>query len=483
VVGNAIPPEEVKVLDVNASYLGVRTITLMEHAGEAVARHILAEHDPGTSVAVVCGRGNNGGDGFVAARYLSKDMKVSVHLVEPEVEVNSDISKVNLHMVRELTRSWEAIDLRQYDLIVDAMLGVGMTGRPREPYADMIKLINASRRPVVSVDVPSGWPSDLHVRPDVTITFHAPKVGMDRKTCGKIVVADIGIPRDAERYTGPGDFVLLPTRKKDAHKGDAGRVLVIGGGPYTGAPAFTGMAAMRSGVDLAFVATPEPAALPVSIYSPNLIVHPLRGDVLAEEHVDWLLQKAAEVDVVAIGPGLGDAKETMAAVRRFVSRCDRPMVIDADAIGACGAKPQVLKGKTGVITPHAGEFRKLTGKTVPSEDIDKRIELVEEAAARLGLTIVLKGPVDVISDGDYTKLNRTGNNAMTVGGTGDVLTGIIAGVLAQHASPFAAGRIGAFTAGVAGDLAFEEKSYGLLATDVIAKVPLVIRRYLMDPGP
>jgi NAD(P)H-hydrate epimerase len=276
--------------------------------------------------------------------------------------------------------------------------------------------------------------------------------------------------------------VLLPTRKKDAHKGDAGRVLVIGGGPYTGAPAFTGMAAMRSGVDLVFVATPEPAALPVSIYSPNLIVHPLRGDVLSEEHVDWLLGQAAEVDVVAVGPGLGDAKETMAAVQRFVSRCDRPMVIDADAIGACGAKPQVLKGKTGVITPHAGEFRKLTGKTVPSEDIDKRIELVEEAAARLGLTIVLKGPVDVISDGDYTKLNRTGNNAMTVGGTGDVLTGIIAGVLAQHASPFAAGRIGAFTAGVAGDLAFEEKSYGLLATDVIAKVPFVIRRYLMDPG-
>ena len=475
----SIPPEEVRVLDINSSYLGVRTVHLMERAGEAVAKYVTDNYRPGSRVAVVCGKGNNGGDGFVAARHLSDAMQAHVFLVESEKEVTSDIARANLHMVPGEIRRAEAIDAKQYDVLVDAMLGVGLKGRPREPYAGIIKVLNGSRRPVISVDVPSGWPSELQVRPEATITFHAPKVGMTRANSGKIVVADIGIPKEAGLYCGPGEFALLPHRRKDSHKGDAGRVLVVGGGPYTGAPAFTGMAAMRSGVDLAFVATPEASALPVSIYSPNIIVRPLPGDIICQEHVGILLELSEEADVVAIGPGLGDAKDTMEAVRRFVSKCRKPLVIDADAIGACGARPHVLRGKTGVITPHAGEFRKLTGKSVPAEDGEKRMELVEDAASRLHMTIVLKGAVDVISDGTYIRLNRTGNSAMTVGGTGDVLTGVVAGILAQKATPFAAGRIGAFTAGVAGDLAFEEKSFGLLATDVIDKVPLVLRRYIL----
>ena len=477
-VGKAIPVEEVRVLDINAEHLGVRMLGLMERAGAAVAAFILDNYPPEARVAVISGKGNNGGDGFVAARYLARRTKVGVFLMEHPDRIQSDISRTNLDMVMNIVKPADAIDMKQFDVIVDAMLGVGLTGRPREPYASMIKAINSSRRPVVSVDVPSGWPTDLQIRPDVTVTFHAPKVGMTRRNSGRIVVADIGIPADAETYCGPGEFSLVPPRKKDAHKGDAGRVLVIGGGPYAGAPAFAGMAAMRSGADLTFVATPEPAALPVSIYSPNMIVRPLHGEVVAEEHVDALLAWAKEADAVAIGPGLGTAKETIAAVKRFVQRCDTPMVVDADAIGACGQRPQVLRKKKAVVTPHAAEFRRLTGKTVP-EDPAERAIAVADAAASLGVTIVLKGPVDVISDGEYTKLNRTGNSAMTVGGTGDVLTGVIAGVMAQGARPFAAARVGTFATGVAGDLAFEEKSFGLLATDVIDKVPFVIRRYLL----
>jgi NAD(P)H-hydrate epimerase len=478
VVGRAIPVEEVRVLDINAEHLGVRTIGLMERAGAAVAAFVSENNPPDVRIAVVCGKGNNGGDGFVAARYLARRLKVCVFLVEHPDRIQSDLSRTNLDLVRDIVKPAEAMDAKQFDVIVDAMLGIGLTGRPREPYASMIKAINSSRRQVVSVDVPSGWPSDLQVRPHSTVTFHAPKVGMTKKNSGRMVVADIGIPKDAETYCGPGEFSLVPPRKKDAHKGDAGRVLVIGGGPYTGAPAFAGMAAMRSGVDLTFVATPEPSALPVSIYSPNMIVHPLPGEVVTEKHLDALLAWAKEADAVAIGPGLGSAKETISAVQRFVQRCDTPMVVDADAIGACGQRPQVLRRKRAVVTPHAGEFKKLTGKTVP-DDPAERIAVVEEAAAGLGVTIVLKGPVDVISDGEYTKLNRTGNSAMTVGGTGDVLTGVIAGIMAQGATPFAAARVGTFAAGVAGDLAFEEKSFGLLATDVIDKVPFVIRRYLL----
>lgn len=473
----AIPPEEVKVLDVNSAYLGVRTITLMENAGAAVAKNVLALTKPGSRIAVVCGRGNNGGDGFVATRRLSDERTVDVYLVDPKNEITSELARVNLDRVRDRVRPVELFNPRGYDLIVDAMLGVGIRGLPAGNYPKFIKLLNDSERTVLSVDVPSGWPSGLQVRPDVTVTLHAPKVGMDKRNSGRIVVEDIGIPKDAADYCGPGDFSLLPRRSKNAHKGDAGRVLIIGGGPYTGAPAFSGMAAMRSGVDLTFVATPEPSALPVSIYSPNLIVRPLEGEELDEEHVEQLVRLSKDMDVIAIGPGLGSAKETLSAVQKLITLCKKPLVIDADAISACGLRPRILKGKTGVITPHAGEFKKLTGKTIP-EDLERRKSLVREAAARFGFTILLKGPTDVISDGTYVKLNRVHNEAMTVGGTGDVLTGIVAGLIAQKAQPFAAARMGAFTAGFAGNLAFDEKSYGLLATDVIEKIPLVLRRYL-----
>ena len=472
-----IPSEEVRVLDINSSYLGVKTMTLMENAGAAVARYITSSYKPESRVAVFCGKGNNGGDGFVSARHISKTMQTDVFLAEPENDVMSDIARLNLDSVREHVRPSNAIDFKSYDIVVDALLGVGLRGRPREPYSEIIRKINESRTKKVSIDVPSGWPSDLQVRPDVTVTLHAPKVGMDKKNSGKIVVEDIGIPADAETYCGPGEFSLLPRRNKDGHKGDAGRVLAIGGGPYTGAPAFTGMAAMRSGVDLAFVSTPASAAVPVSTYSPNIIVRPLDGDELRPEHVKHLLEMSRQCDVVAIGPGLGNSDRTLEAVRLFVKACARPLVIDADAITACGRKLSVLRGKTGVVTPHAGEFKKLTGKTLP-DDLDKRSTMVRQAASRFKMTILLKGPTDIISDGTYVKLNRVHNEAMTVGGTGDVLTGIVAGMLAQKAAPFAAARIAAFTNGVAGNLAFEEKSYGLVATDIIRKIPFVLRRYL-----
>ena len=480
VVRSAIPPEEVKVLDLNARHLGVRTIELMENAGAAVAKHVLDAYPAADSVGVLCGRGNNGGDGFVAARYLSNSRHVTVFTLEEPSESMSDLTMENFSKVRGLSRSVVAFSAKEHDVVVDAMLGIGLRGKPREPYAKTIRNLNRSRKRVVSVDVPSGWPSDLSVKADATVTFHAPKKGMNRKNSGRIVVADIGIPDEAEKYCGPGDFSLLPARKPNARKGDAGRVLVIGGGPYTGAPAFTGMAAMRAGADLAFVATPEPAALPVAVYSPSLIVRSLEGERLSEDHITELLAFSRSADVVAIGPGLGSAPETIRGVQRFIQRCMKPMVIDADAIHACGAQPQILRKKSAVITPHAGEFRRLTGKALGTDDPMKRGERVKEGAAKLRATILLKGQVDVISDGSYIKLNRTGNNALAVGGTGDVLTGLVASLIAQGAQPFHAARIGAFAMGLAGDLAFEEKSYGLVATDVIEKIPIVLRRYELD---
>lgn len=480
VVRSAIPTEEVKVLDINARHLGLRTIMLMENAGAAVAKHVRERHPAAASVGVLCGRGNNGGDGFVAARHLFRDKRVTVYMLEKPSDSMSDLAMVNFNKVKGLSKGVDAFSAKEHDVIVDAMLGIGLVGKPREPYAKTIKNLNRSRKPVVSVDVPSGWPSDLRVRADATVTFHAPKKGMNRKNSGRIIVADIGIPEEAETRCGPGDFSLLPRRKPNARKGDAGRVLVIGGGPYTGAPAFAGMATMRAGADLVFVATPESAALPVAVHSPNLIVRPLEGERLSEDHVPELLSFSKGVDVVAIGPGLGSAPETIRGAQLFIQRCTKPMVIDADAIRACGSRPQILRKKSAVITPHAGEFKRLTGKALGTDDPVKRGERVKEGAAKLHATILLKGPVDVISDGDYVKLNMTGNNALAVGGTGDVLTGLVASMIAQGAQPFHAARMGAFAMGLAGDLAFEEKSYGLVATDVIEKIPIVLRRYELD---
>ncbi|HIH01653.1 TPA: NAD(P)H-hydrate dehydratase [Thermoplasmata archaeon] len=475
-----ISPEEVKVLDINSRHLGVTTIALMENAGAAVARYVTDNYPTSARAAVLCGKGNNGGDGFVAARHMSERMPVSVFLFDPEDGAGSDVARMNFQRVATIAKEAKLFDMKEFDLVVDALLGVGLKGKPREPVASLIRTLNRSKKPVISVDVPSGWPSELRVRPKATVTFHAAKAGMNRKNSGKIVIADIGIPEEAQVYCGPGDFSLLPVRKPDAHKGDAGRVLVIGGGPYTGAPAFTGMAAMRSGVDLVFVATPEPAALPVAVYSPNLIVRSLEGDVLSDEHVTELLSMSRDVEAVAIGPGLGSAPETIRGIQKFIQRCAKPMVIDADAIGACGSRPQILRNKQVVITPHANEFRKLTGKALGTDDPQKRAEKVREAAVKIRSSILLKGAVDVISDGGIVKLNRTGNNALAVGGTGDVLTGLVAGMIAQGAKPFHAARIGAFAMGLAGDLAFEEKSYGLVATDVIDKIPIVLRRYEYD---
>jgi len=474
----ALRPEELKILDINASYLGVPAIKLMENAGIALAKHLRKEFKSASRVAVLAGRGNNGGDGFVAARYLTAEgIHVDIYLVDPEKGITSEIAKLNYQKVKELSLPIEEFRPKDYDVIIDAMLGVGLDGKAREPYSSVIKKINQSKTPILSVDVPSGWPKAPAIRPKVTITFHAPKDGMNKNNGGKIIVADIGIPEDAERYVGPGDFIYFPKPKSGSHKGANGRVLVIGGGPFTGAPALSGMGAMYTGADLAHIAVPAPAAIPVACYSPNIIVHPLSDKVISEEDLPEIRKLLKKVDSVIIGPGLGDESGVINAVHKILAECKLPTVIDAEALLAVKKSPKLVKGKMTVLTPHRGEFARLVGLKV-SEDIGKRSDQVLGAAKKLGVTLLVKGPVDIISDGKNIRLNRTGNEALTVGGTGDVLAGITGCLLAKGMNPYNSAMLAAFINGVAGDLAFQEKSYGLLATDVAAKIPYVLRRYV-----
>ncbi len=469
-----ISSTEMAVVDANAEALGVPRKQLMESAGNAVARAVREIAEPGASVVLVCGRGNNGGDAFVTARFLS-EYDVTVHLLGRAETITTEIARDNWEALRaaeldarEISDSAE-IDLGEPDAIVDAMLGTGVTGALREPESTAAELINDADAPVISVDVPSGVDSDtgdregVAVDADRVVTFHDTKPGLDAIDAA-VTVADIGIPNAAESFVERGDLLRL-SRDPTAHKGDFGRVLVIGGGPYTGAPALSAQAALRAGADLAYVAAPEAVARDIQGYSEDLIVRPFPGDRLEPSDSQQLLTLAAEMDCVVFGPGLGDAPETLEAVSSFLSSFSGVAVVDADALQVV---PGIDTDATLVCTPHQGELQKMGGET--ADDWRERADLVEAFAAEIGSTVLVKGAYDVISDGDRTRINRTGNPGMTVGGTGDVLAGAT-GAMACVLDPLAAASLGAYANGRAGDLVVEENGYGLVATDLLDALP------------
>ncbi len=472
-----LPFLEVRVLDINSEHLGVPIDALMENAGEATAEAIMSEVGTGKRIALVCGVGNNAGDGFVAARNLMRYNDVTVLLANPPAEIRTDAAKRAFEKVKHISSSSVGVNFSKFDVVVDALLGTGTFSEVREPYRTLINRINDSGSFIVSIDVPSGLGTDVQVKPNVTVTFSAMKEGMTPANSGKIIVQDIGVPADAKRFVGPGEFIYYPVRGRDTHKGENGRLLIVGGGPFTGAPALAGLAAYRMGVDLVRIATPWLSYAPIASYSPNLIVHRLSDDVLKLKDAPTVAKLLEQVDAMLIGPGLGTDQETQTAVRAMVKACEVPLVIDADGITAVAKDVSVLKDKKCVITPHAKEFEVLTGQKLP-KDYEARIPMVTEAAKSLGVVLLVKGKIDIISDGHWTKMNKTGNAGMSVGGTGDVLAGEVAALLAKDVSPYNAARISAFANGAAGDLAFEKIGYSLMATDVIDNIPDVLRRNL-----
>ncbi|NYT02681.1 MAG: NAD(P)H-hydrate dehydratase, partial [Methanosarcinales archaeon] len=410
-----ISAEEMNALDANCAYLGLLPLQLMENAGAALAREIrsLAR---GRRLAIVAGRGNNGGDAFAAVRHL-QGFEVTVFLLGRAGEIGTEEARQNWKILealeydlREVRDAGELEELSKYDLIVDAVLGTGVRGTVRGLARGAIQAMNSSGRPILSVDVQSGMGTDLSANADLTVTFHRPKDGMS----GQIKVADIGIPEEAEFMVGPGDLRLVGRRAAESHKGDSGRILVIGGGAYTGAPALTASAALRAGADIVTVATPENVAHTISGFSPNLIVRRLKGDHLSPDNLDRVKELILSHDVVVMGMGLGRNPETNDALAEIMPLCQKT-VIDADAL-----LPDLpLKG---IVTPHAGEFRRISEiELLPGRG---RRDIVKQFAASRGLVVLLKGKMDLISDGETVKGNTTGNPGMTVGGTGDVLAGV-----------------------------------------------------------
>jgi len=472
-----ITSDRMAAVDRNAAALGVPRKQLMESSGNAVARAVRRVAAPGSAVAVVAGRGNNGGDGLVAARFLD-GYDVTVHLLGRPETVRTQIARENWNALRAaaydarpVTDSAD-VELGDPDVVVDAMLGTGVTGGLRDPEATAARRIDDTDATVVAVDVPSGVDADsgtaagAAVDADHVVTFHDRKPGLDAVDA-EVTVADIGIPAAAERFVGPGDLLGLD-RDHDSHKGDAGEVLVVGGGPYAGAPALAGRAALRAGADLVRVACPAAVADAVQGYSENLIVRPYDGQRFTPDRVEAVLDAAAGHDAVVVGPGLGDHPDTEAAVRAFLDGYDGLAVVDADALSAV---PEVDTDATLLCTPHRGELRRMGGET--ADDWRTRRELVAEFAADLGHHLLVKGPYDIVTDGATTRVNRTGNAAMTVGGTGDVLAGA-AGALLCVLSPLQAASVAAYATGRAGDDAAGGRDRGLLATDLLDRLPTAL---------
>ncbi|MBX5328336.1 MAG: NAD(P)H-hydrate dehydratase [Candidatus Bathyarchaeota archaeon] len=493
-MSTTITSREMRALELNAEYFGVSQLQFMENAGHNIALEIASKFPKDKTVAIFCGLGGNGGDGFVAARHLSAlDFKVTAILAGKAKEISHKAALENwnaLQFLKENIIIHEVYDSALIpeitaDIVVDALLGTGTKGKLKPPILQLVQKINAMNAFRIAVDVPTGIDSDTGevlgeaVKANLTITFHRTKQGLEkaRDYIGELIVKDIGLPKELENFAGPGDVILVSKpRPKESHKGDFGRLLIIGGSEtYSGAPTLVALAALRTGVDLAYVAAPEKTAHAVSSMTPDLITIKLEGKHLNITNLPTLKTYIETVNAVVLGPGLGlhvETKETVKAIIEIAENAGKPLLLDADGLKAFAEFKRKLKTPL-VLTPHAGEYTILTGKKLP-EVLKEKILEVQKTAAELSAVILLKGPVDIIADEKRFKLNFTGNPGMTVGGTGDVLSGVVGALLAQKTDPFEAATAGAFVNGAAGDFVSEEKGHHMISTDLLEWIPQVL---------
>lgn len=490
-----LDPKDTEVVDANSEWLGIPKISLMENAGNCIAKKIIKITKP-CKVAIYSGTGGNGGDGFVAARYLlNHKFEVQIFLLGHPSRIKSTESHKNWDVLKKINKETNKLELKvigdssqlentDAEVIVDALLGTGVEGKIREPTSSAIDVINGSDGVVLAVDVPTGLDPltgkvhDKAVKADYTLTFHKAKLGLkkaDEEYSGVLEVCDIGIPKEAETYTGPGDLLRLNKRDTASHKGQNGSVLVVGGSKeYSGAPALAALAALRSGVDLSVVACPGSVASPIRSYSPDLIVKGLSSEYIHFDDTSKILRLCEDADSMVLGCGIGREDETGLALDEMVEKIQIPIVIDADALKIMDPKTIKACKNEIVLTPHKAEFKAFFGQKV-FDSLDKKIKLVFDAAKEYGCTILLKGIVDVVSDGERVKLNSTGNPGMTVGGTGDLLAGLVGGLIAQGHEVFEAAYLGCYINGTAGDLAEKEYGYNFVASDILNYIPTVFK--------
>ena len=468
-----ISAEDVAIADNNAQWLGIPLIHLMECAGYSIADEIVKRYNLSdkSTVAIFCGTGNNGGDGFVVARHLSAfNIKSLVILVGTPEKIRTHASQFNWEVIRNkinymvktiiISDSTEIGNIRllrednkKLSLIVDCLLGTGVSGKIREPISTAIDVINKLREEneieVVSIDMPSGMNPNtgevIHkaVRADLVVTLHRIKKGLDIKSdyIKEIVIRSIGIPSEASLFVGKGDLIpTLKTRNVDNHKGQFGRMLVIGGSKnYSGAPAYSSLAGINFGIDLVITYVPEVVGDAIRNFSPNMIVRTSPGKWLNMNSFDEISELIEWSNAVIIGPGLGLQKETEELLLKLL--------------------------------------KIMTGIELPSYDqIEERSKAVLKLAKKYDFTLLVKGPHDYISNGKEIKINRTGCPEMSIGGTGDVLAGLCAAFLATDNNLFKSACSGAFLNGIIGEYCKQNIGTRFTAVDMINNMNSVTKK-------
>ncbi|MDQ1329942.1 MAG: ADP-dependent NAD(P)H-hydrate dehydratase / NAD(P)H-hydrate epimerase [Thermodesulfobacteriota bacterium] len=512
---------EMRAIDKATIELGLPGRILMENAGRGAVQ-ILLEKFPGISakkIGILAGRGNNGGDGFVIARHLSqKGIDVIVYLLSEITAVKGDVL-ANLDLFQRfgnpvveipdrITFDANRTFMSNRDAWVDAIFGTGLKSDIKGYIKDIIVFINSLKKPVLAVDIPSGIDSDTGqvcgeaICAGITATFGYAKTGHylypGAGYSGEVEIIDIGIPPLVTGRIDPKQHLLddeivssyLKPREKNAHKGTNGHLFIVAGSPgKTGAAAMTAMAAMRAGAGLVTLGVPKslnPAIEPMILEAMTCPLPENTEGFLSESSFDAIMHNLAGKKCLAVGPGLGTDSSTKKLVIKILRETSLPVILDADGLNLLAGEIRLLKKlKIPVImTPHPGEMARLTGKNI-SDIQEDRISCARDFAAEFNVHLILKGAGTVIAHPDgRVFINPTGNPGMASGGMGDILTGIIAGLVAQGYPVEEAARIGVYLHGRAGDDLEESMGpFGFLASDVLKSIPAQIGRILTASCP
>lgn len=496
-------------MEKNAMKSGISSLRLMENAGSAATRCIRENmHVSGKRCLVLCGCGNNGGDGFVVARRLYESNAQVIAVLTSGVpktpEAGEMFERLNTLRIMVIDASQTercAAAIMNSDIIVDAIYGTGFHGEVKDPdVAALIDTVNKSPATVFAIDMPSGANADTGkagkstIEADTTVTFGAPKTGQylfpASNYCGKVVTVGIGMPESVYNQCGAQVELLetsmiadiLPKRAKDSNKGTYGKVFCLCGSlGMVGAAYLAASGALRCGAGLVTLGVPQSVYLPIASKLNECMVYPLdatKGGSIAYSSLERILELSKSATVMLIGCGLSRDDETQRLVQELVQKADCPIILDADGINAFEGHINLLRTSKNelILTPHPGEMARLCGKSI--EEIQhNRLEIAQKFAKENELTLVLKGANTIIAAKDgHTFINPTGNPGMAKGGSGDILAGMIAAFAAQGIAPEKSACCGVFIHGSAGDRAAEKLSqYGMIPTDMLMEVPQIFR--------
>ncbi|MGP6239291.1 NAD(P)H-hydrate dehydratase [Cuniculiplasma sp. SKW4] len=458
--------EESKRIDFNYLEKHKDLFPLMRNAGKAVYESIKDFYGGGKNVLFVCGKGNNGGDGLIAASLLSYENRVRILLfASPDGQVSEMASMAikemkNASIIKNPSKEAIKNELSWAEVIVDAILGTGVKGKMREPYASVIQEINKTGKPVISVDIPSGLGSDVAIKPKITVTFTDIKEGMNESNSGEIVLKDIGIEKSLIENAGIGEMVFFPAYSPDTHKGLNGRLLVIAGWEHHGAGIFSSQAALRGLPDLVEILVPEEKY--------EVFAGKLTDQMVSLYSEDTMKKLIAKSNAIIAGPGMGKSYDAVKAME-YIIKSGKPTVLDADAIRLTGEGViPVMEGA--VYTPHSEEFKTLTGTEASKENA---VNFARENKC----VILLKGREDIITDGKRTIISKGGTPRMATGGTGDVLAGLTAGLIARGMKPFRAAVLASFINKKTAESIEKFSGYWWNTTDLVDNLGPTMKEY------